>query len=89
MPLGSVFPVPPICRVTLGDSAVLMGFRTYSFRGLALMSMLVMYFFVVLPILCCIDIGNVICAPHSYVQVCAAAAVEDHCLVLSFGKFAV
>ena len=36
---------------TLGDSTVPIGSRTYSFRGLALISMLVMYFLYVLPIL--------------------------------------
>ena len=31
----------------------------------------------------------VYCAPHSYVQVCAGAAVEEHCLVLCLGVPAV
>ena len=45
--------------------------------------------FLVFPILCIVNIDNIICAPHSYVQVYADAAVEDHCLVLSFGGIAV
>ena len=87
--LGHCFPVLPGCRSTLGYSVVPIGTRTYSFSGLAVMSVLVMYFFLFYDFLCSVNIGNIICAPHSYVQVCADAAVEDHCLVLSFGGFTV
>ena len=45
--------------------------------------------FLVLPILRIVNIDNIICAPHPYVQVYAAAVVENHCLVLSFGRVAV
>ena len=48
-----------------------MGTWTCSFRSLAVVSVLAVFFF--------------FCAPHSYVRVCAAAAVEDHCLVLCLG----
>ena len=41
---------------------------------------LVIFYFTVII---CFDV------PHTYVQVCAAAAVEDHCLVLSLGITAV
>ena len=51
--------------------------------------MLVVYFFFIFPFLFNIIVGNIFYAPHSYVQVCTAAAVEDHCLVLSFGGLAV
>ena len=45
--------------------------------------------FLVLRILCIVNIDNIICAPHPYVQVYADAVVEDHCLVLSFSRIAV
>ena len=65
------------------------GFRTCSFHGLAVVSVLVVYFFFIFPFLSSIIVGNIIRAPHFYVQICAAASVEDHCLVLSFGRLAV
>ena len=43
--VGLCFPVLPVYRATVGDSAVPMGSRTYSFRGLAVMSVLFMSFF--------------------------------------------
>ena len=48
-----------------------------------------MFLFLVLPILCIVNVNNIMCAPHPYVQVLADAAVEDHCLVLSFSGIAV
>ena len=42
---GLCFSYSACLRATLGDSTVPIGSRAYSFRGLALMSMLVMYFF--------------------------------------------
>ena len=94
--MGLCFPVPPVCRAALGYSAVPKGTQTYSFRDLAMMLVLVVYFFLfsrvflfIFLILFSVNISNIICAPHSYVQVCSAATVENHCLVLSFGGLAV
>ena len=83
------FPVPPACSAALGYSAVPIGSQTYSFRGLTVVSVLVLYFFFIFLCLSSIIVGNIFCAPHSYVQICAAAVVEDYCLVLSFGGLAV
>ena len=43
--VGLCFTIPPVCRATRGDFAVPMGSRTYGFRGFALQSLLVVYFF--------------------------------------------
>ena len=43
--VGLCFTIPPVCCATRGASAFPMGSRTYSFRGFALRSLLVMYFF--------------------------------------------
>ena len=66
-----------------------MGSRTYSFSVFGLDVNIDYIFVLVLPILCSFNIDNIICAPHSYVQVYAVAAFEDHCFVLSFGSLAV
>ena len=66
-----------------------MGSRACSFSVFGLDVNLDYVFVLVLLILCSLNIENIICAPHSYVQVYAVAAFEDHCLVLSFGSLAV
>ena len=42
---GSVFLVPLVCCAALGYPVVPIGTRTYSFHGLAVMSVFVVYFF--------------------------------------------
>ena len=51
--LGLCFPAQPVYRATLGDSAVPMGFHTYSFCGLAV------NFFFDLQMFCGVNIGNI------------------------------
>ena len=43
--VGLCFPLPPACSAALGYSAVPKGSWTYSFRGLAVVLVLVVYFF--------------------------------------------
>ena len=66
-----------------------MGSRAFSFSVFGLDINIDYVFVLVLPILCSLNIDNIICAHHSYVQVYAVAAFEYHCLVLSFGSLAV
>ena len=76
-------------NIILMPQFVHMGSRAYSFSVFGLDVNLDYVFLLVLLILCNLNIENIICAPHSYVQVYAVAAFEDHCLVLSFGGLTV
>ena len=87
--IGLCFPIPSVYCAILVVFMVPMGSWAYRFSVFGLDVNIDYVFVLVLPILCSLNIDNIICAPHSYVQVYAVAAFEDHCLVLSFGGLAV
>ena len=72
--VGLCFPIPSVYCATMVASTVPKWSRAYSFSVFGLDVNVDYVFVLVLPILCSLDIDNIVCAPHSYVQVYAVAA---------------
>ena len=74
--IGLCFPIPSVYCTTLVTSKVPMGSRAYSFNVFGLDVNIDYVFVLVLPILCSLNIDDIIDASHSYVQAYTVAALR-------------